>query len=229
MANEVYTREILLDTNAQINTRKLTVKVETAKIPTARKIFIANICLVVVFLLLAIVSFYGMGFAWVIFRIAYPSHGSNLIITKFLTILGELVKYIVIIISTIFWCIVGYKWGIKWGWLSLIITIPFSYILGIISVRLMGVISAIALPSSIVSKWNPLILPSVTVFFIPLIYFIATGTIVIFGNTFGFLLKKYLEVGFSQKIAMQISGLAVALGTSVGLVLLNLSGQLNFS
>ena len=229
MANEVYTREILLKTNAQIDTRKLTVEVATAQIPTARKIFMTNISLLVVVLLLAIVSFYPITFAWIILNMAYPNPDSNLI-TKFLTTLGQLVEYILTIISTIFWCIVGYKWGIKLGWLSFIITIPFSvFLVPIIYSNLMGVLSAIALPSVTASKWNPLQLPSVKAFFNVLLDFIGTGTIVIFSNTFGFLFKKYLQVGFSPRIAMQISGLALALGTSVGVLFLNLSGQSKFS
>lgn len=196
IADKVYSREILLQTNSEPKTHNLTIEVQTASLASIK---IPYPTLIVSSLLLSIFSPY-------IIASIVSSIWLDLSLEK-----GGM-KFIVFMITTLVTAIgiffgfkFGYRKGLENGLRFLAIAIPLWLIFPVIlSMRVNGFFFGMN--------------PGVSIL---LSIFRAIGFILI-GSIFGFLVKEHREVGFSQKSAIQISTLATVLGSSLlmGLLLL---------
>lgn len=193
IAEKVYQREILLQTNSEPKTKSLTIEVQTAsyksiKIPYPAVIFAG----LLLSLFSRFVFFYNLLFPFVFFYnlpslFLYSGRVKEEI---------NFVGLIITIIGTFFWFMFGYRRGLQNGFLFLFTAITFVIVTAFFK-------SYLWQHEFFVNRGDAL--ETLSSFINPISF-------ILIGAIFGALVKEHREIGFSQKSSMQISILTTVLG-----------------
>lgn len=186
IADQVYQREILLQTNSEFLAQSLTIEVQTASL---KRIKIPYKEVILSGVLLSILS------PSAIISIFLPLYDSPWISLSS----NPIFNFVVVIIGIYFWFKFGYERGLKNGLKFLAKEFLYLYLLPIINI-------------SLYYLWRGSMMLSI----LPLILALAFRTMgfMLIGTIFGFLVKKHREIGFSQKSSIQISILVTVLGST---------------
>lgn len=210
MANKVYTRQILLQTNSEPAIQNLTVEVYTGSIALPpRKMLKGSLASIIISLFL----FHFLSPATLLLLIKLPSIFQLIYSVEALSIALLFPSVIAAIISILLWSILGFLLGKNRGLISIPIAIVASSVLSPL-----GTLIAIAANSEVVylifSK-----IPFLRQMLAMLLTIVTTtGIFISLSNLVGFLVKEHKEAGFASKNVISISTLATVLGTSSGLV-----------
>lgn len=193
MADQVYKRQLILQTNSEPETNDFTVEVQTAPIKSLRIAYpalVVSALLNLIFSWPAIVSIFHMFYIF------------------FIGDLGQNGGIVWVVLSctftipvTIFCCRLGARFGFKKG----LKPVLFTSLLALLFYATMTQVLFYFLPYKLEIFTTIILIPA---------------SFIIIGNLFGFLVKEHKKVGFSQKSAVQISLLATVLGSIVYIGLL---------
>jgi hypothetical protein len=211
MADQVYKRQLILQTNSEPETNDFTIEVQTAPLKSLKinySAVVVSVLLISIFSLPVII--YAFAFIFEIFlQVALSSNRSSVWVVVYYiflglnrSILGVAVDYIFPILSAIFCFISGAKSGLNKGFIAVVFAIILE----------LAIFIFIGIAFIFIGKITLYSLPGLSFLVNPIII-VASCHVV--GNLFGFLVKEHKEVGFSQKSAFQISLVATVLGSSL--------------
>lgn len=194
MADKVYKRQLILQTNSEPETKDFTVEVQTAPIKSLRidyPALVVSVLLNLIFSWPAIVSIFYMFYMFFIGDFGQTGGIVWVVLSCTFTIP-----------ATIFCCRLGARFGFKKG----LKPVLFTSLLSLVLYATMTQILFYFLPYKLEIFTTIIVIPA---------------SFIILGNIFGFLVKEHKKVGFNQKSAVQISLLATVLGSIlyIGLLL----------
>ncbi len=190
IADQVYNREILLQTNSEPKTHNLKIEVQTGSLASLKNSYPYPALMIAGLLLYifcpSVIGLIGYSIFFDVYSIFLLLVNGKLqeVILKFLV-------FIIIIIGSLFGFIFGYRIGLKNGFRFLSLVIPCFIFYQMFMQLGLGMTGGYA-GLSILRYMG----------------------FVLIGNIFGFLVKKHTEAGFSQKSAIQISILVSVLSST---------------
>lgn len=209
MADKVYNRQILLETNSEPKNHSLMIEVHSGKIPIGTKAqlyfsFIFGILLSGLFSIVFLTSVLGISRFIIFINDFSPVRGSDDSGVR-------VILLIVVGIGTIFWFGIGYLIGLYQGLISIAVSIPSSYLFLGLAMPLSGFGS---MPRGRQNFWEINFLPAI------LCLLIITSSFTILGSIVGFLVKDYRQAGFSKKFSFVSAGITIVLGASLVFLLI---------
>ncbi|MGK7878054.1 MAG: serine/threonine protein kinase [Xenococcaceae cyanobacterium] len=210
IANKVYTREILLQTNSEPSTHKLTVEVHPGSIPLPTPSDSIATLLVSV-LLIAIfgapIVFWIIDFSGFFLELLLDNKFHWALIFALPTLIG-----------TIFWFRVGSIIGFSKGFKFIGLTLPASWLFFGLSARLHWAISKAQYRLGfVVTTEHKLGFLTENLVFTLFSLIMMGGTFILLGSIFGFLVKEHRGAGCSNKFSVHISLLGTVLGIIIAM------------